>query len=157
MPFHAMSANQLPIPDELNALIAAGLWPKDLQEVNRQNLRSLVSSERIQRFAPEEKAIFLYPPPFRTVHECSRGPERSFWNSPMAAPDEISFDHAVVIGDFGLGSDTAIILDYRKSRDNPCVLRLRWDEDGGENNHWLEVAPTFARFSELLGLGRADL
>jgi len=147
-----MSASELAIPYELNALIVAGRWPKDEQEANGQHLRSLVSSERVAQIAPQETTIFLYPPPFHTVREYSRGSEPNFWKSRMAAADEISFDHSVVIGDFGLGSDTAIILDYRHSRDNPLVLRLSWGVGGGADNHWCEIAPTFAKFAELLGL-----
>jgi hypothetical protein len=148
----AMNATSFRIPDELNALIATGVWPTNEREANRQNLHSLVSAERIQVFAPDEHTIFLYPPPFSTVGECCRGSERIFWNSPIAAPSEISFDHALVIGDFGLGSDAPILLNYEKSRAHPSVLRLRWDRSGGRDNHWVEIAPTFAQFIELLGL-----
>jgi hypothetical protein len=69
----------------------------------------------------------------------------------MAAPEGIDFDLALDIGDFGLGSDAPILLDYRVDAENPRVIRLRWSP-GGEDNRWVVMASTFDSFVEALGL-----
>ena len=103
----------------------------------------------MRRLAAEERTIYLLPPPFPTIRErCREGP---FWTSPDADPDGIDFDLALDIGDFGLGSDAPILLDYRQDIANPRVIRLRWSSDGGANR-WVVMAPDFASFVEALGL-----
>jgi hypothetical protein len=73
----------------------------------------------------------------------------AYWMDPMAAPWEIDFDLALDIGDFGLGSDAPILLDYRENSETPRVIRLRWSYKG-RANHWVMMAPDFESFvSEL--------
>ena len=135
------------IPDELFALIGEGIWPSDHAASLAQNNRSVIPSDVIQRFAPDEEVLFLYPPPFCTPQqEIDRQP-RSFWLDPRAATDELDPTLALVIGDFGLGSDAPIILDYRSHEFDPKVLRLRWAKEG---NHWVECANTFSEFAAYL-------
>ena len=55
------------------------------------------------------------------------------------------------IGDFGLGSDAPILLDYRGDVANPRVIRLRW-AGGGKGNEWVVMAPDFSSFVAALGL-----
>ena len=74
-----------------------------------------------------------------------------FWRSDMAAPHGIDFDLALDIGDFGLGSDAPILLDYREDAAEPRVIRLRW-VGSGKCNEWVVMAPTFGNFVEALGL-----
>ena len=45
-------------------MLDSGCWPRTYEEALKQNLKSLVSKERIQLFAPEESTIFLYTAPF---------------------------------------------------------------------------------------------
>src|SRR5947209_3704135 len=116
------------IPDELQALIAIGRWPRDKNQQCAQHSRPLVPLDRVQAFAPEEYGIYLLAPPFRTVREEVAESERHFWKSPLAAPDEISFEHSIIIADFGFGSDAPILFDYRLDPLCPSVLRLRWSE-----------------------------
>jgi hypothetical protein len=135
------------IPDELHALIAEGIWPRDHAASLAQNNRSVIPSEVIQRFAPDEERLFLYPPPFCTPQQGIDRRPGSFWLDPRSATNEIDPALALVIGDFGLGSDAAIILDYRTQEFDPKVLRLRWAEEG---NHWVECAKTFSEFAAYL-------
>jgi hypothetical protein len=139
----------LVIPPLLTELIAAGRWPNTTDEERRQNVRPLVSADRVRAFAPEEETICLYCPPFRTVQERVAHNEK-VWTSATAAPEQITFDKALVIGDFGLGSDAPILLDYRASATRPCVLRLRW-QGRGDRNRWVEIAPDFDTFCAVLG------
>jgi hypothetical protein len=159
----------LQMPKRLLALIDSGLWPRNEAEANRQNLKSLVPKERIQLFAPEEEGIYLIWPPFHTVAERMRNAKRRrdgeewFWST-FAAPEGISPDLSVFIGDFGLGSDAPILLDYREDRSNPAVIRLKVNPLFGETmpndrkrvtgwaNVWLRCADTFDAFADMLGL-----
>lgn len=146
------------LPFLLQALIHHGIWPRNETEANRQNIVSLVALERIKSFAPEESTLFLNPPPFRTVAVRIAQGESEFWTSDLAAPAEIDPALAICIGDFGLGSDAPILLDYRSSRAAPRVLRLRWHTNTKmeTQTHWVEVAPTFEKFVELLDLRNAS-
>src|SRR5277367_3861472 len=132
---------RLPLPKELTRLIERGLWPSDPNEARSQNLRPWIPSSSVRSFAPEESKVFLYPPPFCTVRVLMEASEHRFWADPRSAAQEINPDLTMIIGDFGLGSDAPIALDYRQQADEPRVIRLRWAPEG---NHWVEVAQTFA-------------
>lgn len=75
----------------------------------------------------------------------------------MAAVHEIDPELALVIGDFGLGSDVPIILDYRSDKTNPCVMNLEWkivpDKSPFCDNHWMKLSDTFADFALVLRSG----
>jgi hypothetical protein len=139
----------LTVPRLLEDLLASGRWPRDAREAMAQNLKPRVTSERVQKLAPEESTIYLLPPPFQTIREESKG--SPFWTWTMAAPDGIDFDLAIDIGDFGIGSDAPILLDYREDAVNPRVIRLLWSASGKENK-WVVMAPDFRTFVEVLGL-----
>jgi hypothetical protein len=136
----------LQVPRELMALIESGFWPRNHDEARNQNLRCLLSESSIRAFAPEEYRIFFLPPPFYTVSQVLPG-EQHFWSDPSTATHEIDPDLTLLIGDFGLGSDAPLALDYRWSKTEPRVIRLRWAKDG---NHWVEVAATFAHFTSYM-------
>ena len=68
-----------------------------------------------------------------------------------SSPGDIDFRRAIIIGDFGPGSDAPIALDYRQSRDCPSVIRYRWSPFG-KRNRWVYVAPSFSRFAAMLEL-----
>jgi hypothetical protein len=139
----------LTVPRLLDELVTAGRWPRDSKEAMAQNSKCLVSPERVQALAPEEKLLYLFPLPFLTVSQKSEG--NPFWFSDMAAPSGIDFDLVLEIGDFGLGSDAPILLDYREDSANPRVIRLRWS-DNGKANEWVVMAPDFSSFVAALGL-----
>ena len=126
-----------------------GRWPRNRDEEIRQNLTPLVSVVQIKQLAPEEDMLYLFAPPFLTV--AKRAVSERFWFDQRSAPSEIDFELALDIGDFGLGSDAPILLDYRINRQEPRVLRLRWS-DKGTDNHWIEAAPNFETFADILGL-----
>jgi hypothetical protein len=142
---------KLTLPPLLTQLIANGRWPRDSNEAQMQNLRPRVPEERIKLLAPEESMLYLLAPPFHTVRALSES--NGFWTSEDAAPSEIDFDLCLDIGDFGLGSDAPILLDYRHDRVQPRVLRLRWSRDVPRGpNHWVSMAPNFDAFAQALGL-----
>lgn len=139
----------LRVPLLLDELLVSGRWPRDEKEANAQNIKALASQERVMALAPEEQWLILLPPPFYTIRQKSVG--NRFWTWDMAAPHGIDFDLALDIGDFGLGSDAPILLDYRENKATPRVIRLRWSPDG-KTNEWVIMAPDFASFVASLGL-----
>ena len=71
----------------------------------------------------------------------------------MNAIHEIDPDLTLIIGDFGLGSDAPLALDYRTGI-TPSVIRLRhicdkeiWDK---MTSSWVQVAPTFDNFLQMI-------
>ncbi|VTR96267.1 Putative integron gene cassette protein OS=uncultured bacterium GN=ORF1 PE=4 SV=1 [Gemmata massiliana] len=145
-----MIVGGLAIPALLLEALETGRWPRTADEVNRQNLKSLVPEERIQALAPGESSICLYPPPFATVAMSLVGEGANFYYR-FGALDQLVPEAAIDIGDFGLGSDAPIFLDYRESPNNPRVIRLCWSE-GGRSNTWKVMAPDFPSFMKALGL-----
>jgi hypothetical protein len=146
----------LPVPTQLSDLIAAGVWPGDAKAAMAQNLRPLVSAERVRKFAAEEIEIHLFAPPFHTVaHEIASASlvvVNGFWKR-FGALDEIIAEKALILGDFGLGSDAPIILNYGVDALDPPVFRLRWTPN--EPTKWVQGARNFAEFAALLGLTKA--
>lgn len=118
---------ELPLPIGLTRLIEAGVWPSsDGPSITVQEFNPLVPADRVRRFAEEESLICLQPPPFTTIaqHQAGDG-AGDFWER-FGAVDQIVPEKALIIGDFGLGSDSPIILDFARNPSNPPVLRLRW-------------------------------
>ena len=138
-----MQVGELLIPEDLVSLIREGIWPREHEEAIRQNLESILNSDAVHKFAPDEERIFFYPPPFRMIRdEIVRG--GGLTTTEMAVWD-IDPELTVIIGDFGLGSDTAIALDYRGSRSEPKVIRMVWRLPQ-QPNKWVHVADSFCEF-----------
>lgn len=118
-----------------------------------QNIKPWVTSQAIAKFAPDEETIFLYKPPFSVVAALMANGDE-FWTRPCAAPESLDHAKAIMIGDFGMGADSPLVLDYRHSPSDPSVLRLKWSwsRNGEPHNEWAEVAATFPFFVEMLGL-----
>jgi hypothetical protein len=133
----------LQIPHLLDELIETGRWPRDIAEAERLKYR--LSPELIVELAQRQEWPYLYPPPFRIVTLKDKG--KGFM--PLGEPEG---DNAtgIVLGDFGWGSDSPIVLDYREGRLYPRVIRLQWT--GNRNNEWVTMAPDFPSFVAMLGL-----
>ena len=136
----------LNIPNALKTLLENGFWPQNSTEAVRQNLKCLVEKRLIHRIASDEEDIYFLPPPFYTVKEVMVS-ESTFWAHPQSAVHEIDPELTLLIGDFGLGSDALLALDYRHSSLEPKVIRLQWSRSG---NHWVEVAQNFDAFVTML-------
>lgn len=148
-----MLIDGLPIPGRLLALLEAGLWPRSARHAIGQNLKALVSVDRIRRFAPQENTIYLYPPPFVTMAHGLDTQGGDFYQR-FGAIEEIDPSLAIEIADFGIGADSPILLDYRTGRDYPRVIRLLWARTGGViDNHWVACADSFDQFADMLALG----
>jgi hypothetical protein len=144
----------LKLPKRMLALIESGAWPRESMDSMRMNTEPLVSVERIHRFAPEEHLLVLYPPPFFTIAEDLIGDTTKYW-SRFGALNEIIPELIVPFGDFGMGSDTSLALDYRADRENPAVIRLLWREYE-QPNTWVRCTDSFDEFADILGLATAS-
>jgi len=145
----------LPLPPLLSQLIAADVWPTDGKAVWGQYERPLASPERVRQFAPEEKEIHLFVPPFHPIADevasASVVVVNEFWKR-FGARDEIVAEKALILGDFGLGSDAPIILNYAVDAVEPPVFRLRWLPN--QPTKWVQGARSFDEFASILGLTR---
>jgi hypothetical protein len=144
---------ELPLPARLTYLLATGVWPSaDGPSMIAQQLNPSISADRVRRFAAEESLICLQPPPFPTIaQERAAGGAGDFWDR-FGALDQIVPEKALIIGDFGLGSDSPVILDYARNASNPPVLRLRLHWGPDRRNEWVQGAQDFDEFTEILGL-----
>ena len=152
-----MSEPELRQPALVEALVTAGRWPATPELASHQHTEVLATVERIAAVAPGQDSLYLYPPPFESVadsvatHATNGWP---FWDE-FGAIDELDPDRAQIIGDFGIGSDTPILLDHRNSPE-PSVLCLHWpggdDPTSRARTTWVEIAPTFDDFARRLGL-----
>lgn len=135
----------------LTRLIEAGVWPSsNSPSMTAQEFDPLMPADRVQRFAQEESLICLHSPPFTTIAQYqAAGGADDFWER-FGALDQIVPEKALIIGDFGLGSDSPIILDFARNPSDPPVLRLRWGPD--RRNEWVQGARNFDELAEMLGL-----
>jgi hypothetical protein len=119
--------------------------------MTEQELQPIVSSDRVRKFAAEETIICLHGPPFVTIAKVrAAGGAGDFWER-FGALNQIDPERALIIGDFGLGSDSPIVLEYARNASNPPLLRLRWGLQG-KGNEWVQGARDFDEFAEMLGL-----
>ena len=105
--------------------------------INSQHSHPIVDPALVQRFIPDERLLTLYPPPFRTVADDYRKPADSFWDE-YGALSEIDPTEALLIADFEIGSDSAVILDYRL--DPAPALRLKHLARTGDPTRWVQIA-----------------
>lgn len=146
---------RLKLPDYLQHLIESDVWPPS-------NVKDVVKSEKFKVLIPEESDLYLSKPPFHTVFEEIQSND-AFWNKYVNL-EKIDTKAALIIGDFGLGSDAPIILDYKENKTDPKVLRLVWtvkkrtlferlfSSKYKVGTYWKEITPTFKDFYEKLGL-----
>ena len=140
------------LPPELSGLIASGAWPLTETEANLQNLSSApIPTTLVEQLVPGESRIYLLPPPFRTIAECCQGTSGDFWRE-YGGLDTIDPARAMLIGDFGLGADAVIVLDYRTSNDPP-LIRFAWT-DGALRPRWVSFFETFGAFASAFDLAQ---
>jgi hypothetical protein len=145
-----MKAGPWTIPERLEYLIKMGIWPATPEQAGAWGAKAPVSTEVAGCFAEGETEIYFDPPPFRTISERIAAGE-SFWTVIDADPSGIDPASSVLIGDFGPGSDSPIILDYRENPADPFVKYLRWGARAPENR-WVTGASSFDEFCEMLEL-----
>ena len=146
-----MRVHEFNIPPTIIQLIDDGIWPSDPGKVNFQEFEPIVKREIVRKLFPGNDKIVLMAPPFHTISdEVKQG--NDFWVRHLTNPGEIDYDKAIIFADFGLGSDSPIILYYKKM-DRPAVLYLNWGFDGGELHHsWVKSHESIDDFCVDVGL-----
>lgn len=140
-----------PLPAELVALIVDHVWPWTVNEVEQQLFWSLVDREATRTV--DQTALHLTLPLVTVARELATPPY--YHEVILARWNELETERAVLLGDFGIGSDAPIVLDYRVTPAR--VLTLSWHPRAeGERvarAEWIEVAPSFSSFIAAIGLG----
>ena len=114
-------------------------------------IRDRLGKEAAHKVSPEDDRIYLFRPPFYTVDENAKS-NPNFWLKSLTNVGEIDYERSVEIADFGLGSDSSIILNYEVSME-PRVMYLKWSfENGIESNSWVCTHETFEHFARDVGL-----
>ncbi len=138
-----MEIDVLLLPHLLTSMISTGRWPSASDSVNKQNLQSLIPSDRNRKL----RRICLYPPPFRTLTNASND---DFYRT-HGVIWQLKPELAIEIADFGIGSDTPILLYYDRSKNEPTVINLDW-HNSPNSNSWVVMADSFSAFVDLLGI-----
>jgi len=148
----AVLVDNLQLPTELVELIQSGTWAD-----------GLTTKDVASNAWPGEREIVLMPPPFHTIDNEVQAGNR-FWQdeeySYLTNIGEIDYKMAVIIADFGLGSDSPVILYYSDSRD-PVVMYLRHESrrkwkglrpEKVRKHTWVKTHSDFAEFAADLGV-----
>ncbi|MDB5294990.1 MAG: hypothetical protein JWO31_973 [Phycisphaerales bacterium] len=141
-----MTVGGLEIPKLLSTLIATGVWPSGRDALAGQNNRSLIPPDRNRRL----RRICSHPPPFATLAQTGAGTNPDDFYARHGAVHELVTGAAVEIADRGLGADSPILPDFRRGPADPSVIGLEWP-GGGRGNTWVEMAPDFESFADMLG------
>jgi hypothetical protein len=91
------------------------------------------------------------PPPFRTIaDDVAAG--NSWWVTALTNVGEVDYSKALIIADFGMGSDSPIVL-YYESPDHPVVKYLHWEWRNHRPAHsWKQTHSSFSDFARDINL-----
>jgi hypothetical protein len=171
-----MKIEGLELPTQLISLIEARIWPRTDADFRAQHSQPRATKDRIRLLSPNDDHLDLMAYESlcllsteiasydRFYQRENIRPELGFWQTDGDL-ENIDPTLAITIADFGLGSDSPIVLDYRASPTQPTVLRLAWESAGVEHSpdrdiylhrtRWVQCAQTFDHFVELTGLAAA--
>lgn len=154
-----VSPNTLPHPDELKRLMEAKLWPSSHGESIQQNLCRRIASADVVSLMPTESEIFLYPNPRSTLASDYAASKQlvggaDFFKDYKETLVQIDPEKALLIADFGAGSDAPIALDFRANQADPPVIGLQWcaAPRTDKKSYWIQIAPSFSAFVKKLNL-----
>jgi hypothetical protein len=144
-------AADLPLPPLLEHLIESGVWPDSLERLRAQDLDPILGPEAARAVSPDDDRIILHKPPFHSIeHECKWNSK--FWIDALTNVGEIDYAKSLIIADFGLGSDSVIVLNYEAGPE-PRVLYLRWSGNRPNHQHdWVCSHESFEEFARAVGL-----
>lgn len=145
-----MKKSELKIPNAILTLAEKGIWPNEQLSSYQEGCNFIEDEVLVQKIAPDEKYIFFHTlSGFRTMADEIMFDEE-LWHE-IGALNQIDVNKCLVIGDFGLGSDTPIILDYSENYEHPTVKRLVWKSDVTKN-YWEVIAKDMEEFVKILEL-----
>ena len=144
------------IPELLEKLVREKIWPDNKISVNVQEDSPLIGIEIVKQISPDDRKLILMIPPFHTIQdEINDG--HKFWTSELSNVGEIDYSNALIIADFGIGSDSVVIL-YLDEALEPCVKYLKWSGMGQNVTHtWEHVDDNFRNFAIRIGLISSDV
>ncbi len=130
------------LPASLHRMIQDASWGTVDQGCDER-----ISPEVAQQWDPHASGIHLLARPTVLADDLRTVPElEELWNVTDIDPAS-----CLIIGDFGLGSDNPIVLDF--SDDPPSVRAQRWhDKEPSRVPMWITIAATFDEFVTQLGL-----
>jgi hypothetical protein len=143
-----MKTSDLPIPALLAQLIAADLWtPTGTLCGGMFNL----GENAARKLSLDDEQLVLMPPPFHSIADEVRG-GNAWWMTDLTNVGEIDYEKALIIADFGMGSDSPIILYYDRI-DEPVIMYLRWIWNKRKPSHsWTKTHSSFRDFAFGVGL-----
>ncbi len=138
------------LPKSLINLIQLGIWPSSKKDAHKQNLKPILGKDAACKLSKDNDRIYLEGPPFITIEE--EAISNRFWYDELTNVGEIDYKKAVIIGDFGIGSDSAIILYYGNTH-KPSIMYLKWSFKANNIHHsWVETHSCFDDFAIEVGL-----
>jgi hypothetical protein len=141
----------LELPKLLSQLIEQGTWPQAGANVNEQEFEPIIDSGIVNKIFPGEDRVSLMPPPFHTIAD-EKYDEHDFWKTGVSNYVEIEYSKALIIADFGVGSDSPIVL-YYGSENEPDIRFLKWLGNGSSITHkWIRSHGSFEEFANEVGL-----
>ena len=142
----------LPIPDHLTTLIAQGAWTAP---GTPYGMMLNLGADAAHRLSLENDQLILMPPPFHTIADEIAG-GNSWWTTGLSNVGEIEYSKALIIADFGMGSDSPIVLYYGLLAE-PVVMYLNWKWDDQQSKHsWIRTHSSFLDFATDVGLIKTD-
>ena len=140
-----MRVHNLTIPDALCRLIESGVWPNAETpggEIVRQDIQPILGKDAAHALSANDDRIVMMRPPFHTIADEVAG-GNNFWVSGVTNANEIDYEKAIIIADFGIGSDSPIIL-YYGGTESPVVMYLQWSGSGSEiRQKWVQTHRSF--------------
>ncbi|OZG69944.1 hypothetical protein BTA51_28605 [Hahella sp. CCB-MM4] len=148
-----MNLQKAELPPKLLRLISNSWWPMENSDIIEQDVSPHVSKNLVKALMPEEEKVCFYPYPFLTFQKyiddgyefCSLSTE----NGGNIIPSKV-----LVIGDFGIGSDALLAVDYSDENSEPRIIKQMWVETDcvSEPAHWRVVSDTVEEFFAALEL-----
>ena len=101
-----MSSASVAVPTLISDLVGRGIWP-----ATPEAARTLTFDlDVVRSVAADERMLWLSPPPFHIL--AADNPD---WFDQFRHPAELDYESALILGDFGPGSDNPIVLDTASS------------------------------------------
>lgn len=128
------------LPRKLVDLIENKIWPSGTD----YNLQPKMPVERVRSLCTGDDSIFLYAPPLKFVSEDETNRNWAGYN----ADSIIEPSSLLLIGDFGMGSDSPIAIRYLSDQPGQ-IYYLEWTE---RKVNWKLLSSSFEEFCNVLGI-----
>jgi len=146
-----LAEHHFALPKRLTELLDTGVWPVSAKFGTAHRSGFRLGSESARAISTDDDQIALMLPPFHTIADEVHDGNR-FWTEHLSNVGEIDYRKALIIADFGPGSDSVIVLYYGHEA-VPSVKYLKWSGNGQDIVHqWVRTHPSFDQFAAAVGL-----